>query len=380
MSKAAKDRKDHEESIALAPQLSYDAATGQLSYTLPSPPPNFTFKKVEVQVAGPLKLREPLISATESKYEEKKGSMCDGEEGKKKWIRFPYQVNYQVNSTSWPFFTDKLKGNGVYRLRAKAQFLDLLRPDFKVRLFWGPYSDELYVRYEGECIGSNFFKWDNGQHRLHLRSCLPLLPDVLVNMIGSYVPPPEPLEWDVKKTRQMMVGLDEQGNASVARYVGTGRSMTNRYYQREAILSRGALNPFPSSSSSSSPRPSRSSFGVVRFDVRVDYLAHKGLAIGVRHKETGFTYSRNQESLVYHCTGYVLSRSQVLRYGQEYGTGDIIGVQVDFAARTVSFFNNNEMKVIVEVRPACGIDIDLSRPLYACFSTTHPNEQVTLLN
>jgi len=371
------DRKGYEESIAFAPRLSCNS--GQLSYAFPCPPPSPSciLVKVEVQVAGPLQPRPASMYITR---EESK----DDEPEMKKWADAPYSLNYQVNSRAWPFFTDK--GAGVYRVRAKAQFRDPSRKKATARLFWGPHSDVLYVNYDPETFAPTSF---NDQLRHCLRDSLPKLPDALVSIVGGYAY--DPLQWDTTTSgSQMVVGRDAQGLATVVRYVRQKEARTDYWHVKATMLSaRPLANPSvpsasPSSSSSSSSSSRLSSFSssssdLVRFAVRVDYLSGYGLAIGVCHKEERKN-SNGFPGFMYSCQSYVYKNGIVKRtLPDEYYTGDIVSVQVDFRAKTIAFGKvNQELQDVAYVYLDPEDSIDFSRPLYACV-TSDPNDQVTLL-
>jgi len=102
----------------------------------------------------------------------------------------------------------------------------------------------------------------------------------------------------------------------------------------------------------------------------------------VCHKEQNVNQNRYR-GLVYACSGYVYHRGHSVRVLPSYA-GDVISVKVDFAAQTVSFFKNDILSAngVIKVSncdPGDG-GLDLSRPLYACMTSSHPNDQVTLLS
>jgi len=101
-----------------------------------------------------------------------------------------------------PIFTDKGCGEFVVRVRALFQLRGSSREH------WGPYSTGF--RFSFGRSGAEVFQATNPQHRVHLLSCLPTIPDVLVEMIRSYVP----LHGWGHTTPGITLGFDSAGRKS----------------------------------------------------------------------------------------------------------------------------------------------------------------------
>jgi len=199
-------------------------------------------------------------------------------------------------------------------------------------------------------------------------------------------------------------------------------TMSSLYSSSSSLLSLSSSSSSSFSSSSSPLLPSWSapSSGVATFHVRIECEEVHLTAIGVcprepernadedakdRRKNRGWTYGRAGAGVAYLNRGilhYIKEskdnskdnskhKSNKKRRGQEedimmgaeepirlkvdrFGSGDVVGVSLDFGARTLAFFKNGVMQ------GGLIADVDTSLPLYAAVSMGGPNKQLTLLD
>jgi len=122
--------------------------------------------------------------------------------------------------------------------------------------------------------------------------------------------------------------------------------------------------------------PSSSSSNVASFQVTVDHTA-KDVVIGVCSElpsKGSCLGDKFVGGIGYHSKGSVMEEGRVVSGDlASYGPKDVIRVQLDYSAKTLSFFKNG----VLAGKP---IDkIDLSQPLYAAVSMRQRGDQVSLL-
>jgi len=271
-------------------------------------------------VAGALQYEVQISGPIDGSKEAK------ADEGQFKWV-------YQGSGTSWTPDLG-LAGDGEYRVRVRAQ----------LRAGWGLFSQPVLFQYKV-------------------------------------------VEWSADRmTGGIELISDQHGLKRVARHNDSASGLQSVLSSRP--LAPPSPSPFASSPSSSSPSsPSSPSSlplsGVASFKVRLDCLQRCSAWIGVSRAlpptlpegEGGRVVGDEGCGVGWACTGSVYNHGQHARELDSYRDGDVIGVEVDFGAHTVSFFKNG----VRQGDPIVLSERDRNQPLYATVTMSCQDAQVTLL-
>jgi len=161
------------------------------------------------------------------------------------------------------------------------------------------------------------------------------------------------------KTADISLISDSTGLLRVARHKGPSEGW-------ESVRGSVAWSPPPSASASSN---------IASFQVIVDSMA-SDVFVGVCSvlPVSGFVLGgKSSGGISYDSSGLVYKSGVIASDLASYGIGDVIRVQLDYLAKTLSFFKNG----VLIGQPIA--DVDVSQPLYAAVSLAHPGDQVTLL-
>jgi len=204
----------------------------------------------------------------------------------------------------------------------------------------------------------------SSQLRGVIRASLPILPDVLIDLVGSYCA--EPLEWSPEQNESISLQRDYQRLLRIAAMSGTKVRRTVRsyplllYYSETASDERGSL--------------------MASFSVRVDRLMYYQMIIGVcgatfPYREDGEVVGFGASSWSYSSYGgFKWGEGESQAYGAQFSGGAVIRVEVDYEHRSITFFKDGVSQGVAFE------DVDLPEPLFAAVSFLHIHDQVSLID
>jgi len=215
----------------------------------------------------------------------------------------------------------------------------------------------------------------------------------------------EPVWSEERKHESVVLSADASERLCVARHsgsLGSHQSVLSHHpvvsnsSSSAASKAKKASQPVPSSASSASVSLSSSSpsSSVVACEIRVDRFTYEMfIGLSADLPTVGASVGGAGLGISYHSNGDVYLNGQNAKRANGtniecamYGTGDVIRVELDVAAQTVTFFKNgvlqdqpvdvSKQKAQKAQKPKSALD--LSKPLYVAVTMTGPDTQVTL--